>query len=128
MTSSLCHLPPRERRHSTQILVVTARSARRSLFGEFYLRHFDCWRDRGNHLCGDLILEVEDVFQCTVKPVGPEMSARRTVYELTGDTDPSSSLPNAAFKHVSHSKFSAHLLNVYRLPFVREAGIAGDDE
>jgi len=75
-----------------------------------------------------LILQVEDVAEPAVKPVGPKVCTGGGIDELSRDTDPACRLANAAFQHVAHPKLTSDLLHFDRAPLVGEARVAGDDE
>src|SRR6516162_10677760 len=83
--------------------------------------------DAGDARC-NLVLNVKDVFQQTVKAVRPEMRPAERIDQLGGDAHPPTRLANRAFEHVADAELAAHLLHVYDLAFVRKTRIAGDDE
>src|SRR5882672_9703893 len=50
------------------------------------------------------------------------------VDQLPGDAHAVAALAHRAFEHIADAKLMPDLLHIDRLPFVREARIAGDDE
>jgi len=87
-------------------------------------RRLDDPGDAGSHL----VLKLEDIFERAVEPVGPQMRPGSRVDQLPCDPHPITGLPDRAFEDVAYAQFAADALNVDRLPFVGEAGIAGDHE
>src|SRR6478672_3286978 len=56
------------------------------------------------------------------------MGTRRGVDELSGNTQATTRLADAAFQHITHAKLASYLLDVYRLAFVSERRVTGDDK
>jgi hypothetical protein len=63
-----------------------------------------------------LVLKLEDVFQETVEPVGPEMRAGRRVDQLRADAHAAAGLSHRAFEDIAHTQFTPDLLHVEYLP------------
>src|SRR5215207_6453326 len=85
-------------------------------------------RDRANDADRDLVLKLEDVVDCTLIAVGPQMTTRGRVYELSGYAKTIRRLADAAFKHIAHTQFAADLFDVDDPVLVSKARIARDDE
>src|ERR1051326_410890 len=81
----------------------------------------------GNARCYS-VLQFEDVVECTVETVGPDMRPGCRVYQLPRYTHAVSSFANRAFQHVTNAQFAGYLLYVNRPALVGEAGISSDDE
>ena len=79
-------------------------------------------------LVGDLILQVENVVQRAVEPVGPEMRAGLRFDQLRGDAQAIARLAHAAFQHIAHAEFAPDLPDVDGPALVDEARIARDHE
>jgi hypothetical protein len=84
--------------------------------------------DRGDDVPGDFILQVEDVAQVTVVPLGPYVLAGRRVNELAGHADPAAVGPHAAFEDVTDRQLQRDLPNVDGSPLVGESRVACDHE
>ena len=56
------------------------------------------------------------------------MVASLRVDKLAGDADPIACRSHAPFKDILDTQVSGDVLDLYRLTFVREGGISGDDE
>jgi hypothetical protein len=56
------------------------------------------------------------------------MRASSGINELGGDANAFSTLAYGTFEHVAHAQFAADLLHIDRSTFVRERGVARDDE
>jgi hypothetical protein len=69
-------------------------------------------------------LEVGQVGNILVEPVGPQMRAGFGVDELRVDAHAILITLDRAFKHVADAKFFADLLGVDALAFVGESGVA----
>src|SRR5437773_12012691 len=72
------------------------------------------WCDCSDDACGSSVLQIEDIFQTTVEPVRPKMSAGCRVDQLAGDTQSASRFADAAFQHVAYSQLLGHLAHVHR--------------
>ena len=64
------------------------------------------------HADGDSVLELENVGQVTLKPVGPKMCTGGRIDELTGDPHARRGLAHAALQHVAHAEFAPDLPDV----------------
>src|SRR6476659_6680208 len=100
----------------------------RLALGALDLGFFHRRGDRPDNALGHLVLQIEDVAEPTIKPVGPKMCPRGAIHELSGDAHPVCRLANAPFQHVAHPKLAPDLLHVDGAPLVGEAGVAGDDK
>jgi hypothetical protein len=83
--------------------------------------------DSGNAGC-DPVLQVEDVFERAVEPVGPQMRAGLGFDQLDGDPHPPACFAHRAFEHVPDCELAPDLLYIDGLALVGEGRIAGDDE
>src|SRR5439155_7958543 len=75
-----------------------------------------------------LVLQIEDVAETTIEPVGPKMCPGGGIDELSRDAHSVYRFANAAFQHIAHPKLTPDLLHIDGAPLVCEARIAGDDE
>jgi len=92
---------------------------------------FSClqgWLDDTRDAGGDLVLQVEHVFERAVEAVGPEMRAASGVDQLRRDAHTPARLADRAFENVADTQLPPDLLHVDRLAFVRKTRIAGDDK
>src|SRR6516225_11045733 len=99
----------------------------------FVFRPFDfglieLWRNCTDHFGGDLILKLEDVLQCFIESVGPDMRAILAIYELAGNADLGCGFSHAPFQHVAHTELASYLPDVRRAILVGKARTAGDYE
>ena len=85
-------------------------------------------RDCTNHTCRELILEIENIIECAIEAVGPQMRSRGSVDELTGDAQPAACLTHAAFEDVTNAQFAPDLPYVCRLALIGKAGVPSDDK
>src|SRR3954452_19206598 len=69
-------------------------------------------RNGRNHALGYLVLERKDVVQLALKPIRPEVRARRGIDQLAGDAKCSCCLAHATFNHVANAKFTSHLFDI----------------
>ena len=67
-------------------------------------------------LDGDLVLQLEHVFERAVEAVGPEMRAGFGIDQLPGDAHPVAALAHRTFEHIAHAKLAADLLHIDRRP------------
>ena len=74
-----------ERRHAAQEVVVGVEALGRLALGALDLGLLEPRRDRADHARGHPVLQVEDVGELAVEPVGPQMRAGRRVDQLAGD-------------------------------------------
>jgi len=77
---------------------------------------------------GDLVLQSEDVLQVAIVAISPNVFAGQSVDQLGRNAHPVAVSPHTAFEHVLNPQFFAHLLDLDRLAFVSERGVAGDHE
>src|SRR5439155_537520 len=77
---------------------------------------------------GDLVLEVEDVFQDAVIFVGPNVRAGLSLDELSRDAQAIAAFAQAALEHVANAELAPDLLDVDDLALVGEARIPRDHE
>src|ERR1700732_581817 len=83
--------------------------------------------DPGDTRC-DLVLQVENVFERTVEPIGPEMCAIEGFDQLRGDPHTIAGFAHRALENVTDPQLPTNLLYVDRLALVGETRIAGDHE
>src|SRR5436309_2072402 len=76
-------------------------------FGPLKLRR-DCTYYAHRHA----ILQIENVFECTVVPVRPDVVTCRGINELSGDANTVAGLADAALQHVTDAEFAADPLDV----------------
>src|SRR5271167_2834741 len=114
--------------HPAQIVVVGVEA-----FGRLALRALDlrllqprCYRT--HHACGHLVLQIEQVFERTLKAIRPQMRAGRAIDELPGDTHAVRLLADAAFEHVTDTQLARRLLDTHGAAFVGETRVPRDDE
>src|SRR5271167_3286912 len=100
----------------------------RFVFGTLNLGFFHRWRYRPDNALGHLVLQIEDVAEPTIKPIGPKMCPGGGIDELSRDAHSICRLANAPCQHVAHPKLSSHLLYVDGAPLIGEARGVGDDE
>ena len=84
--------------------------------------------DRTHHTFGNAILEVEHIAAIAFKAVGPELRARGSIDELSGDAKAIATAPDATLQHISHAKLAPDLTHIDRLAPVGERRIARDHE
>src|SRR5258705_1021135 len=113
---------------TAQIERIGVETAGRLALGTLDLGFFHHWRDRPDNALSYLVLQIEDVADPTIKPVGPKMGPRGGIDELSRDAHSVCRFANAAFQHVTHPKLAPDLLHVDGAPLVCEARAAGDDE
>jgi hypothetical protein len=77
---------------------------------------------------GNLVLQVEHVFQGAVEAVGPEMRADFRVDQLRSDADPAAAFADRAFQHIADAEFPPDPLHIDRLALVGEGAVPGDHE
>ena len=111
-----------------QIVVVGVEALGRLALGPLDLGLLEPRRDRADDARRHLVLQLEDVLELAVEPVGPEMRAGRGIDQLAGDAHPAAGLAHAALEHVAHAELAADLPHVDGPALVGEARIAGDDE
>src|SRR5450631_1551051 len=92
-------------------------------FGALQLRIY-C----ADHTARHLVLQIENIFELAVEPVGPKVRSRRSVNQLPCDANPVAGFTHATLEHVTHTKFAADLLDIDGFAFVSEAGITRYDE
>ena len=83
-----------------------------------------CPDDARSHL----ILQVEDVLQCTIEAVCPQMHPAGAVDKLPADPYPAPCLANASFQDIAHPHLAPHLLNIHSPALVGKTRVAGDNE
>src|SRR5262249_15043922 len=113
---------------TTKIMIVGIEVLGRLAPGTLDFGLLQLWGDCANHARRQLVLQVEDVLQCAVEAVRPQVRSRSSVNELATDADAAACFSNTAFKYVVHTQFAPDLLNVRGPAFVGEGRIAGDDE
>jgi membrane-associated phospholipid phosphatase len=86
-------------------------------------RRLDC----ADHSFGDPVLQIENIGHRAVVPVRPKMVSRRSIDELSGDTDAIAGLAHASFDQIAHAKLAARLLGGDHLSFVGKGRISGDE-
>ncbi len=84
--------------------------------------------NRTRHHFRNAVLKVEQVGRGALRLAGPDMAGGIGFNELRGDADPFAHPPHAAFHHIAHVEFAAHLPHIDRAALVGEGGIAGDDK
>ncbi len=106
--------PLMERRHATEIVVVSIEAAGRLVLGPLYLSKLQFGCDRSDHARGHLFLQFEYVLEIAVIAFGPDVVAARCLDELGRDAHPVAHLAHAAFDHVLHAELAADLANIDR--------------
>src|SRR6266478_81287 len=81
---------------------------------EFVVR-IDCADD----VIGNTVLQLENVVECALKPISPDMPARRRLDQLPGDPHPPASTPDTPLQYVAHTQLAPYLLDVDRATLVR---------
>ena len=71
----------------------------------------------GDDLLGHYVLQGENVLECPVEPICPQMVAGVTLDELARYTHSVGCSSYAAFQDITDTKFPAYLLDVDRLTF-----------
>ena len=69
-------------------------------------------RDCAYNARRNAILQIENVFKCTVVSVCPDVVTRRGINELPGDANAITGLADATLQHVTDAKFAADPLDV----------------
>ena len=118
----------REMRQCAQIEVIGVEA-----FGPLALRALDLGAtkirlDDSDDARGDLVLQIEHVFERAVELVGPKMRAGLGLDQLGRDAQPAARLAHAALQHIAHAKLAPDLPDIDRLALVGEARIARDHE
>src|ERR1700704_1518047 len=106
--------------HSAQKIIVCIKAIGGLSLSTLDFGSLQRWRDCAHNARGHLILQIEHVRQLTIEAVRPEMSASRSVNELTGDAHSVCRLAHAAFEHVAHAQLAPDLLQVHGSALVRE--------
>lgn len=86
------------------------------------------WFDDANDTLGDAVLQIENVFQIAIEPVGPKMRAALGIDQLTGYANLATPAPDAAFQDVEHAQFTGHVTDVHGAALEGEGGVARDHE
>src|SRR5215813_15621405 len=79
-----------------EVKVVGVEALRRLALHPFHLRVAQLGLDDAYDARGNLVLQVENVVQRTVDPIGPQMRAGRSFDQLTGYTYPPTCLTHAS--------------------------------
>ena len=87
--------------------IVSRQIAGHIQLGTVDLRLFQLRRYRSDDPGNELILQIEDVEQVTVKPICPQMTARLGFDELPGHAHTIARLAQATFQHVTDAEFRA---------------------
>ncbi|MET4092888.1 hypothetical protein ABID60_008643 [Bradyrhizobium sp. S3.5.5] len=111
-----------------KIIVVSLKVVGRLALGAL---DFGALQSRGD--CADdaarqPILQVEKIFDLTVKPVRSEIQAGRRVDQLTGNSDSIAGLAHTAFEHVANAQLLTDLFDVDRPALVGQSRMSRDDE
>src|SRR6266851_8229520 len=85
--------------YSAEIEVIGGRVARWSVSDAPDLGGLQRGFDHPGDADGDLVLQLEHVFQRAVEPVGPQMRSIRRVDQLRGNAHPTASIAYRAFEH-----------------------------
>ncbi len=96
--------------------------------GAFDLRALQAGLDDADDLVGDLVLQVENVFQRAVVAVGPQMRPGRGLDQLRRDAHPVARLAHASFQDIAHAELTPDLSHIDGSALVGEARIARDHE
>src|ERR1041385_5654971 len=112
--------------HAAQIVVVGVEALGRLVLGALDLRLFQLRRDRANDICRHLVLQIENIFECAVETIGPQMSATGGVDELTRYANAAGCFTHTALQKIAHAQFAGDLLDVDRSAPENKAGIASD--
>src|SRR6516164_10513751 len=81
-----------------------------------------------NDRAHDVVLDRKNVLECAVVMLGPSMSPRGNVDQLSRNANVILALARAAFQQIADVQFASDLAHVYRLTLVLKARIASDDE
>ena len=73
-----------------------------------------------------MVLQIEDIFERTIKTVCPEMCSGFGIDKLSGDTNAISGLAHTTFEYVADAQLAADLFHVHGPAFVRKTRIARD--
>jgi hypothetical protein len=95
------------------------------VFGAFPLRSLDLgvpqlWFNGADHTFSDTVLQLEDIIQQALDAVGPDVSARCGIYELSNDANAVSSFANTAFQDATNAKFTRDIPYIRILTLERE--------
>ena len=71
--------------------------------------------DRGDHALRDVVLQVEDVAEVAVEPIGPKRPARACIDQLSCDPQAVATAADATFEHMGDVKLTPDLADVYGL-------------
>src|SRR5205814_8033712 len=82
--------------------------------------------DGAYNAVGDLILNRENVFYCTVVSLGPQMTSCARLNQLSGDAEAIAGFSDAAFEDVTHAELAADLFDIDGVALVGEAGVSSD--
>src|SRR5262245_8371056 len=85
-------------------------------------------RNGTHHARSDLVLQIEDVVETTIKALCPQMHSGRGVDKLPGNPDAAACLAYAPFENVTDPQLLPDLLHVYGSPFVRKTRVPRDNE
>jgi hypothetical protein len=88
----------------------------------------DARLDRGNHQRGNLVLQLEDIFEAAVKTVCPAVRPGGSVDELAGDADTLASPAHGTLQDVTDSQLRGGRPDVDGAPFEHESRCARHDE
>src|SRR5271165_5703248 len=102
-------------------VVVTPARDRLGAVRLFALSQLDLHFDRQDQ--GDFVLDRKNIVDGAIVAFGPKVRAILCVDQLSGDTDATAALANAALQNISHAELPRGFADIDRTPFVHEAGI-----
>ena len=104
-------------RKGAQVEVISIKIIRAFSPRSLYFGSLQAWFDHANYAFGDLILEVENVFDRTIEPVGPEMHSGLSFDQLCSDPQAlARAKTDTALQDITHSQFAAQSAKSTALP------------
>src|SRR3984893_13021599 len=82
--------------------------------------------DRAGDRVSYLVLQLEQIGEGAIVPLGHYVMVRVGLDQLHGDAHPTARFAHAAFEDIAHAQFLANLLDVDGLALVGEGRVAGD--
>src|SRR5208282_221833 len=83
--------------------------------------------DRADQTFGDLVLQIERVFERAVEALVPQMFSARHLDKLAADANPIAGLSETPLDHIADPELAGELLGICPLTLVAETRVAGDD-
>ena len=117
-----------ETRHPARKVIISIKAFSRLTLGPLDLGLLQLRRNRTQDTGGYLVLQIEDIFDFTLEPIGPDVGAVCCVDELPGNAYAVRGLTHTAFQDVAHAEFATYSAHVHSPALICKARITGDNE